>query len=295
MRVIDPLYLLLIGVCMIAGIFSSDAADIVSVKGESTYYDDGTKSKVECMRLAAEQARIDALAKKFGTIVSQDILQTDRISGNKEHNDFLALSSTEVKGEWIADDGEPEYEFSRDAQENLVVFCRVKGKAREISNDSSPFEALVLRNGTDRRNADNLFRDGDDMFLYFRSATDGFLAVFLEDESGKVYLLLPYPMDSRTRVPVVKDNDYLFFSRGSDTSGDNSLVEEIMLTAPYNVEYNRLFVMYSPESFSRPVMEKDGGLPHMSSADFSKWLVKTRRNDPRMGVKAMNLQIAPQH
>ncbi|MDE5808483.1 MAG: hypothetical protein K2H76_10240, partial [Muribaculaceae bacterium] len=53
--------------------FMCAAADIVTVSGEATYYDDGTKSKVECMRLAAEQARVDALARKFGTIVSQDI------------------------------------------------------------------------------------------------------------------------------------------------------------------------------------------------------------------------------
>ena len=270
-------------------------ADIVGVTGEATYYDDGTKSKVECMRLAAEQARIDALARKFGTIVSQDILQTDRISGNKETNDFLALSSTEVKGEWVADDGEPQYEFSHDAHDNLIVKCSVKGKAKEISNEASAFESSVLRNGTDLRHADNLFRDGDDMYLYFRGSVDGFINVFLQDEQGDVYLLLPYPRDTKTRVPVSKDRDYVFFSRELDKAGDKygTPVEEMIMTAPDKAEYNRMYIIFSPDYFSRPVMNASAGLPVMKSDDFNKWLVKTRRNDPKMGVKVMNLQIAP--
>ncbi|MDE5552561.1 MAG: DUF4384 domain-containing protein [Muribaculaceae bacterium] len=280
---------------MLAGMTVCQAADIVSVSGEATYYDDGTKSKVECMRLAAEQARIDALAREFGTIVSQDILQSDRISGNRETNDFLALSTTEVKGEWVADDGEPKYDISHDADGNLIVTCRVRGKAKEISNQSSAFEASVLRNGTDLRNADNLFRDGDDMYLYFRGAVDGYVNVFLQDERGDVYLLLPYPRDAKTRVAVSKNREYIFFSRerARDNGGNDAAVEEMILTAPDNPEYNRLYVLFSPESFARPVMDDGGGLPVMKSEAFNKWLLKTRRNDPRMGVKVMNLQIAP--
>ncbi|MDE6717183.1 MAG: DUF4384 domain-containing protein [Muribaculaceae bacterium] len=286
---------LILTVMLSAVVFLCHASDIVSVSGESTYYDDGTKSKTECMRLAAEQARVDALARKFGTIVSQDILQTDRISGNREKNDFLALSSTEVKGEWIADDGEPQYEFSHDAQANLIVKCRVKGKAKEISNASAQFEASVLRNGTDLRHADNMFRDGDDMYLYFRGAEDGFVTVFLEDEEGNVYLLLPYPRDTKTRIPVSKGKEYIFFSREQDRGGDKYgvPVEEMVLTAPDRVEYNRMYVIFSPEYYSRPVMKAGDGLPVMKSVDFNKWLVKTRHNDEKMGVRAMNLQISP--
>ncbi len=34
-------------------------------------------------------------------------------------------------------------------------------------------------------------------------------------------------------------------------------------------------------------------LPSMSEDDFSKWLVKSRRNDSKMGVRQMNLKIYP--
>ena len=272
--------------------FAASGADIVSVKGESTFYDDGSHSKNECMRLALEQARLDALAKKFGTIVSQDILQTDRVQGNREHNNFLSLSSTEVRGEWVADEGEPEYKFDHDANANLIVTCVVKGKAKAIDNESAEFLSQVLRNGTDSRNADINFKNGDAMFLDFQGSEDGYLAVFLEDEQNTVFQLLPYVGDSKTRMAVNKGKRYVFFSPKDALKGEP--VDELILTASYNTEYNRVYVLFSPEPFSSPVMTREAGqLPWMNGEDFSKWLVKTRKNDPKMGVKAMNLAISP--
>lgn len=269
-----------------------NASDVVSVSGEATYYDDGTRSRKECMRLAAEQARIDALARKFGTIVSQDILQSDRLQGGREHNDFLSLSATEVKGEWIADEGEPQYDFSHDADQNLIVTCRVRGKAKEISNRSAAFDALVLRNGTTRQSADNRFRDGDDLYLYFNGSTDGFLSVFLEDEHGDVMLLLPYPSDTKSRVPVKKDREYIFFS-SAHADGQTGEIDEFRITGGPVQEYNRMYVVFSPEFFSRPPMSSKDGIPAMDRTEFNKWLVKARRNDPLMGVKAINMTITP--
>ena len=129
------------------------ASPVKTVKGEYTYYGDKATSPAECKRLALEGARLDALAKEYGTIVTQDVLQADRIDSKGEANKFLSLSSTEVKGEWIADDGEPEFEITLDKDDNLVVRCKVKGKAREISNESTEFDARVLRNGTKPGNA----------------------------------------------------------------------------------------------------------------------------------------------
>lgn len=270
------------------------ASDIVTVTGEGTFYDDGNHSRKECMRLAAEQARINALANEFGTIVSQDILQTDRISGNREHNDFLALSQTEVRGEWIADEGEPQYTFNRDKDENLIVHAKVRGKAKAIDNEATDFEALILRNSAERQAADNLFRDGDQLYLYFNTSADGYLAAFLQDEDQNVMQILPYPHDTRSRVPVKRNREYIFFS--PEKRADQATnVEEMIFTAPEDkTEFNRIFVICSPEEFSRPVMQSSpSGFPTMNSREFSKWLIKTRRNDPKMGVKAMNVEIAP--
>ena len=260
--------------------------------GQAADYDNGHHAKVECMKLAAEQARIDALAREFGTIVSQDIVQTDRIRTGRETNDVLAVSMTEVKGEWLGDTEEPRYEFSYDNDSNMVVSCTVKGTARAITNEAVSFETTALRNGIHSANADTRFRDGDDMYLYFLGSTDGYLTVWLEDESRTVYNLLPYPRDPKSEVRVKRYQEYTFFnsSLGKGMFGPE---EELILTAPEETEYNRIYVVFSPNPYSRPAMSADAGLPSLPSADFSKWLMRMRRNDPKMGVKAINLEISP--
>ena len=267
------------------------APKTVTVTGETTYYDNGHHSRMEIMRLAAEQARIEALAAEFGTIVTQDIVQTDRIRTGRESNDVLALSMTEVKGEWLGDIEEPKYEFSMDKEGNMVVKCRVKGNARAITNEAIAFEASVLRNGVHAKNADNRFRDGDDMYVYFLGSSDGYLSIWLEDETGNVYGLLPYPRDPKGEVKVKRYQEYTFFNpKGPQDFGP---ADELTLTAPDELEYNRVYVVFSPNPYSRPPMADNGGLPSLSSDNFTKWLMKARRNDPKLGVKSMNIEISP--
>ena len=268
--------------CLVAAMTAATAwgaPKAVALTGQATYYDNGHHSKVECMKLAAEQARIDALLRR-SKIVNEGKIVIGRVS------------MTEAKGEWLGDTEEPRYEFSYDNDSNMVVSCTVKGTARAITNEAVSFETTALRNGIHSANADTRFRDGDDMYLYFLGSTDGYLTVWLEDESRTVYNLLPYPRDPKSEVRVKRYQEYTFFnsSLGKGMFGPE---EELILTAPEETEYNRIYVVFSPNPYSRPAMSADAGLPSLPSADFSKWLMRMRRNDPKMGVKAINLEISP--
>ena len=268
---------------------------IKTVKGEYTYYGGKSTSPAEARQRALEGARLDALSKEFGTIVTQDVMQADRIGSGGEVNKFLSLSATEVKGEWIADDGEPEYDVQLDKEGNIVVYCKVKGKAKEISNESTDFNALVLRNGNKPGNASTEFYNGDDLFLYFTSPVDGFVAVFLSLEDGNVYQMLPYLMDEKGEAKVKKGYDYVFFD-ASKAEGSFGTPDQFRIACDEEIEFNKLYVIFSPSYFSRPVTRPRASLeelPSISEDDFNKWLVKTRRNDPRLGVKQMNLKIYP--
>lgn len=269
----------------------------VKVSGSAVFYDDGTRSRVECMRLAAEQARIDALASAFGTTVSQNLLQTDRISSGREQNDFLALTSSEVRGEWIADEGDPIYEFDFDKSNNLIVKCKVSGLAKPVSNRASDFEVLALRNSADRKCADTRFFSDDDLKVFFSAPSDGYVAIFLEDESRTVFQLLPYVGDGKGYVKVRKGREYFFFDASPKVADpDCGDPREIFLSADARLEYNRLFVIFSPSRFSLPTAtHMPESLSFLSSADFNKWLARSRRNDPEMGVKTVNLRIEPRN
>ncbi len=266
---------------------------VKKVTGRYTYYADKSDSPASSKRKALEGARLDAISREFGTIVSQDIQQADRIGDDGESTKFFSLSATEVKGEWIADDGEPEYDVQLDKDDNLVVTCTVKGTAREITNESVDFEALALRNGTSRGNAATDYQDGDNLFLYVTTPCDGYLGVYLLDESENVITMFPYSQDSRQEGKLKKGYDYVLFDPDK-AEGSFGEIDAFGIAAPDEIEFNKLYVVFSPNGFSRPLTRTgDDGLRKMSEADFSKWLVKSRRNDPKMGVKQINLKLHP--
>lgn len=280
---------------LMAGCFFAASAGLkeARVTGRYTYYGDGSHTPDECKRMALEGARLQAIAGEFGTVVSQDIVQHDLVDGSGESTYFSALSATEVKGEWLADEGEPEYKVSLDSDGHLVVECIVSGRARELSNESTDFEALVLRNGSGRQFADTRFRSGDDMRLMVKSPVDGYVAVFLVDASRQAYQLLPYMSDTTGEVKVKRGKEYMFFDKGSGDR-EHGRPDELIMTADGAKEHNKVFVVVSPNRFTLPVNSyRDEGTPMMLSFDgFNRWLAKSRRADTRMGVKVINLEIS---
>lgn len=266
---------------------------VVSIEGTYTYHGEPSDSPADCRRKAAQGARIEAL-KQFGTILSQTVMSTESDSGDKAVSMFLSVSESEVKGEWLGDDGEPTYDMSFDNDGSVVVSCHIRGRGRRLSNEAPEFDALVLRNGTGRRNADTRFRSGDDMYVLLAAPVNGYTQVYVEDESREVYCLLPYPHDPVDNIKVRRGHEYVFFDPGhADSSHGN--VDEVILTAGNHIEYNKVYVIFSPEAFApAPVRFKSDGVPpSVDSEEFARWLIRNRRNDPRMGVKSILVTILP--
>lgn len=290
-------YLSLLTAVLCALLFAPAAAaqGVKTVRGESTFYGESSHSLVDCKRYALEQARIAALAKEFGTTISQDVYQRDVQSGTGESNYFSMLNQTEVNGEWLSDEGEPEYTVSHDADHNLIVKCVVRGKARRLTNDAAQFEASVLRNGNERRFADTRFHEGDEMKLFFRSPVSGYLTVYLVDDKRNVYSILPYSTGGDGIIRVARDKDYVFFdpAKGEPQYGDP---DELVMTVDGDVERNQVYVLFSPNDFNRATDHSAGaGVPRMLGyEDFTRWLTTTRKRDPKMGMKVMHLEITRQ-
>lgn len=275
----------------VAAVFAAE--DIVNVTGEYTYYGDDNTTPKEARRLALEGARLDALAKAFGTTVTQSLVSDETVKDGKESNFFKSYSETEVKGEWLADNGEPEYKVSYDNDGNIVMYCKVKGRARALSNEAPDFEVAVLRNGTELRHADTRFRSGDDMRLYFKAPVDGYIAVYLCGDDRMAYTLLPYSTSSVGCVKVKRGQEYVFFDTRLSPAELRSEVDEMQLMTDEVVERDRFYVLFSPKPF---VKANDNftaeNLPRsMPFNDFYKWLTKTRRNDPSLALKYIDVTI----
>ena len=206
---------------------------------------------------------------------------------------FFSLGSTEVKGEWIADEGEPEYTFDINKDDGtLIVTCRVCGKAREIVSALTEFVAKVLRNGTEEKFESDTFNNGDDMFLYFQSPADGYVAVYLVDETPTAYCLLPYRKDGDGQQPVRHGQKYVFFSP-KHAGNDAAILDEYTLTCSRALEHNQIYVIFSTQPFTKALDSQEReAIPHqLDYEDFNRWLGNCRKKDTKMGVQVKEITI----
>ena len=270
---------------------------VKTVEGEYTYYAPENVSLVEAKRYALKQARLNAIADKFGTIVERTNLT--RVEDRNEHSNihFVSLGSSDVKGEWIENVDTPSYEVSY-VDGMLVVKCKVKGKAREMIYAPVDFSAKVLRNGTDDKFEGDQFKSGDELYLSFQSPTKGFLAVYLVGEDERVQCLLPYKHQQDGIYQVDANRRYVLFS---ERDAPQDYPDEYVMTAERSVEHNQLYVIFSPNQFvkavdvtsDRAVNSKNiSGFPReLSFEDFHKWLGRCRRHDKEMTLKKVVLTI----
>ena len=265
-----------------------------------TYYGDPNVSPKEAMAAAIEQARIAALGKEFGTLITQDILSQE----SDENSYFMQMSNAEVKGEWIEDTEKPEAKIVDTTPEGgLVIEAKVKGRAQALKNEAADFETLALRNGTDKnRFASTDFKSDDKLYLYFKAPADGFVAAYLIDEQQQVLCLLPHESSSTGQQPVTHDKEYVFFSAEHDAEYANNYEDGLVVTcADERIEMNRIYVIFSPNAFVKPVDQSTVSLGHdnlllprqLSLKDFSRWMHKVYARDKKMSRKVLWLKIKP--
>ena len=157
----------------------------------------------------------------------------------------------------------------------------MKGRIRELVHTHIDIKAEVLCNGTDLKFARTDFKNGDDLYLYFQTPVDGYLAVYLFDEvTQMVYCLLPYKNSTESVFQVKKDIPYVFFSAKHGLV-NNDLIDEYTMTCNKPIEHNTLYIIFSPNKFfganSMNVNEK---LPQvLTFKDFRKWQISSMNKD----------------
>jgi hypothetical protein len=282
---------------IILGVFSTMlfAQKTQTICGEYTYNAPENVSPEQAKQTALERAKLEALAKEFGTIVSQNNATAIKNENEKSDIRFFSLSGSEVKGEWLEDTKTPEYTTSYE-QNMLIVSVSICGKAREITGAGVDFSAKILCNGVDARYENDRFKNGDDIYLLFQAPVDGYLAVYLLDDTPTAYCLLPYRSDASGQVKVNAGKEYVFFSKKHADHTEVAMVDEYTLTAQKSVEQNSIYVIFSPNEFTkandRKAAEGELVLPReLPFEEFQVWLVKNRNRDKEMKVEHKNLMI----
>ena len=250
---------------------------------EYVYYPPGNMSLDDAKRIALERAQTQAIEKRFGRLISQS--NTTFISNRNGESsvDFSSSAESQVKGDWIETIGQPEFSIFYE-QGMLVVKVVVTGRIREIISAQIDIKAEVLCNGTDLKFARTDFKHGDDIYLYFQSPVNGYLAVYLLDEATQmVNCYLPYEGSSESIVSIEKDSSYIFFSRKH--AGDNAyLVDEYQMECSAPIERNTLYIIFSTNKFAKAISNKVGDRlpPGLPFKEFHKWLAKGKQRDREM-------------
>lgn len=268
------------------------AQKIEKVHGEYTYHVPDNISLEEGKRTALERAKIQALADAFGTLVSQSNSTIVKNENGKSSVDFLSIGGSNVKGEWIETIGEPKFEIFYESN-MLTIKVTIDGKAREIKNAAIDFEAKLLRNGTEEKNESDEFRNGDDLYLYFKSPINGYLAVYLLDENTQqVFCLLPYKSSGEPAYKIIHDKPYVFFSC-QKAEENPSEVDEYTMTCEHSMEQNTIYIVFSPNMFAKAFAEDgNAGLPRqLSLKEFQKWLGKCKSKDTAIRIQYFTLKI----
>lgn len=264
---------------------------------------EGNYSKAEIERKAIQAARVQAIGNVFGYAIVQGIsTETKTTSGSEvmTTSRVQEMSNTVVKGEWVADEeGYPTTRYTLrdkgDTQE-IWLICEVKGLAREIAEAKVELETFAY-NCPDPENCNSgIFKNHDSMYLYFRSPVKGYLSVYMLEE-GLVYRLLPYAMmdgDYVSTVPVEADKEYFLFDPSyRDFFKGFTMVDEYGLETYEDGEMlsNFIYVVFSTESYNKPILTNREGIKYLEAEDFQKWLNKNRALTSNFHVNQFNIII----
>lgn len=277
---------------MLMNLLSLSAQKIEKVHGEYTYHVPENVSLEEGKRTALEHAKVQALADAFGTLVSQNNSTIVKNENGKSSVDFLSIGGSDVKGEWIETIGEPKFDIFYESN-MLTIKVTIDGKAREIKNAGIDIEAKLLRNGTEEKFESNEFKNGDDLYLYFKSPVNGYLSVYLLDENTQqVFCLLPYKSSGEPTYKIVHDKTYIFFSC-QKAEGNPNEVDEYTMTCEHTVEQNTIYIVFSPNMFAKAFAEdEDVGLPRqLPLKEFQRWLGKCKGKDTSLRYTIKQLAI----
>ncbi len=268
------------------------AQRIKTVETEYTYCAPPNLSPLEARNEAISRSKTEAIAKTFGFIVtSNNFMGMDNIDG-QSHTSFSTLSESEVKGEWLRDLEAPKVVKMTPMEDmTLCITVHVKGEAREIVSSSVDCKAKMLRNGVEDFFESDEFKEGDRFYMSFSSPVDGYLAVYMLDDDGNAWRLLPYANSSDPSFRIEHGREYVLFSERHGGEG-------IEVTCEKEIEFNHIYTLFSPNKFTRPldngISTKDNGLilpPNLSLKDFQKWFVGIRKHDKELTVNRKTIKI----
>ncbi len=278
--------------------FISLAGDISRISITYEYISNKQNETPEQAEQAAfEQAKQQALEDNFGVDVFglSSMLSQNRVEGENviTSEDFVSLSQISVRGEWIETIKQTILEGPSFKDGFWHVKVYLEGRARNHSVEKVAIQYAIV-NDVDDTAPRKHFRNGDDLFLRFSSPVAGSLCVYLVDTEGMAYCLLPYQSTQTGCQSIEANRDYILFSAQYD-----KLADEYTLNTQYGSEHNTLFIVFSPNQFTKAKDKQSGKnwqeeqLPRqLTYEELLKWLARNQTRDEHMIVRREIISIS---
>lgn len=271
-----------------------------TIEGEFTYRVPAYVSVDEAYGLVIERAQIDAMAHEFGTVKARSSKDND-IDEIPSVVDPDALHGTDVRGRKMNDIDAPKVKSAGKYAKTGDRLYKVKlnFRARELTRMPVEMDIKVLRNSTDEMSESTDFRHGDKMYLSFQSQSDGWLLVYLMDNSGGVFNLVPH-WESSDRIKSIKGREqYILLSANHASKEERSVPRGVELTCADKQleEDDCLFFIFSPKKFDKLITKASDGksasaVSDLSYAEFRDWIEQLRTYDDELHVYQQMIKIS---
>ena len=255
------------------------AQEAKQVYGRSVvvWTDDMTRGQVR--QEGIKQARLKAIKDSFNEIITSQTTMQEGIVDGEEYTSYSEDINILQRAEWVEDTRQPEFSDSISGETQFLI-TEVWGLAREKKDSGIGLKWKILCGGTDSSFENNIFNNGQRLYIKFLSPLNGYLAIYLLD-AKQAYCLLPYKNQAEGRYRIVGGKEYCLFDKSSDPQAFH-----YTMTTKAPKENNEIVVVFSPNRFTKCAEKRGSTLHtnHVSRREFEDWLLQLRRNDTEMVV-----------
>ena len=270
------------------------AQQAVQVKGSATGCLEEHRSQVDLVAHLTEEARVDALAKAFGTgLLSAEVLEERFTVKNQQESVVTGVHrhlESGVRGVWICDRQKPQVKRLENGTEAPCFTVDVQGWAKPHSNDEVPLQTRVGR-CPEAGCSTRIFSDGDPLFLHFEAAADGWLMSYLEDPyTDSVYAI--HPNRDRSSAMPVQGNEAVVIPDPTDQNYYYNLA--LFAGEEEGTSRQWIWLVYSEKEMQGPVMDEFPEEPaRMTRSDWQHWLRTNLVRQEGLQTEVIPISVQP--
>jgi hypothetical protein len=286
---------LIICVFMLIGSHAVNAQKKQLVQGSYTLQLGRSQTMEELESQCIEQAKLMAIAREFGTSISETTVSSSTDVNGKADNQFTVLTRTSVKGEWLQDETSPKLTW--ECHENsMQVTAQVYGYVREFPKSGKTEISFYACSAGDPTRAKTEFNHGESLQAFFKSSSNGYLSIYYIDHNKHTAQRL-FPaatMASANHIAVQADKEFIVFNRNMAVNyGWGQATMEIALELPQGITttIDELVAVFSTEEYTKPSLQTNEALAELSEEAFETWLMELKSRQKHCSTKRESISI----